>query len=164
MRCAIIRRPVKYLCPRNIDLFYEKMKIADDILERGVQAALRAIGFDNGWLGPRRVTSGRVRQSVSLATSARRSPDGQGVRPRVPLEDRAGLQTGAQRFCGVSRFRIAETAARVTSSGLRVPSRRVNRRDRASRSSFAAAFAWDARSSNRPRLARARLPLRRTSA
>src|SRR5436309_12115555 len=95
MRCAIIRRPVKYLCPRNIDLFYEKMKIADDILERGVQAALRAIGFDNGWLGPRRVTSGRVRQSVSLATSARRSPDRQGVRPRVPLEDRAGLQTGA---------------------------------------------------------------------
>src|SRR5436309_14555164 len=122
MRCAIIRRPVKYLCPRNIDLFYEKMKIADDILERGVQAALRAIGFDNGWLGPRRVTSGRVRQSASLATSARRSPDGQGVSPRVPLEDRAGLQTGAQRSRGVCRFRIAERAPRVTSAVLSPPS------------------------------------------
>src|SRR5947209_12701205 len=135
MRCVIIRRPVKYLCPRNIDLFYEKMKIADDILERGFQAALRAIGLDHGWLGPGSVTSGRVRQSVSLATSAWRSRNGQGVRPRVPLEDRAGLQTRAHRFCGgVSRFRIAETASRVTSSVLRVPSMTVNRRDRASRS------------------------------
>src|SRR5438094_2650894 len=34
MRCAIIRRPVKYLCPRTIDLRDVKTKIADDILER----------------------------------------------------------------------------------------------------------------------------------
>src|SRR5712691_8674128 len=105
MRCAITRRPVKYLCPWSVDLLYEKMKIADDILERGFQAALRAIGFDHGWLGPGRVSSSRVWQSVSLATSARRSRNGQSVRPRVPLEDRVGLQTHAQRFRGgVSRL------------------------------------------------------------
>jgi len=50
MRCAIIRRAVKYLCPRTIDLRCVKMKIADDILERGVEAALGPIRFDDAWL------------------------------------------------------------------------------------------------------------------
>src|SRR5213594_316375 len=122
MRCAIIRRPVKYLCPRTIDLRAVKMKIADDILERGVQAALGPIGSDDGRLWRSTFTSGRVWQSVSVATSTRRSRDREGFRARVPAQEPIGLQTYGQRFRGgLRRLSIADIASRVTASG---PTRR----------------------------------------
>src|SRR5207249_4424560 len=150
MRCAIIRRPVKYLCPRTIDLRAVKMKIADDILERGVQAALGPIGSDDGRLWRSTFTSGRVWQSVSVATSTRRSRDREGFRARVPAQEPIGLQTYGQRFRGgLRRLSIADIASRVTASGLRAPSMTTNRRERASRSEFAATLFSNARSSNR---------------
>src|SRR5436309_16023593 len=135
MRCAIIRRPVKYLCPRTIDLRDVKMKIADDILERGVQAALGAIRPNDDRLCRTTLTLGRVWQSIPIATPTWRSRNREGCRPRVPTPEPIGLQTYGQRFRGGLRRRsIAEIASRVTASGPRAPSRTTNRRDRASRS------------------------------
>src|SRR5207245_2613609 len=70
-----------------IDLGHEAMKIANDILERGFQAALRSMGLTHGWPRTGRFPSGRVWQSISVTASTGRSRNRQGVRPGIPSAD-----------------------------------------------------------------------------